>query len=304
MNLNLLRIFHAVAKFQSFTRAATELHLTQPGISKHIKELERQYGVRLFDRVGKRVLITQAGEILYRTTGDIFNALTETQMRLDALKGLASGTLSVGSSITIGSYILPELLVAFRDRYPDLELKLDIAPSRQVVERVLKYDVELGFIGHYEQDDRLVATPFLSDRMLLVVAARHAWGSKKKPLSLKQLVDQPFLLPRLGSGTRVSVDTMLEKAGVVLRNTIELGTTEGVKHAVAAGLGVSILSEHMVRAEVASGSIKTVPLAGGDVVRYFYFVRHKDRYLSEAAQAFLQVVDLKNNFVRDGAYFE
>jgi DNA-binding transcriptional LysR family regulator len=293
MNLNLLRIFHMAAKTGSFTRAATELHLTQPGISKHIKELERCWETRLFDRVGKKVLLTQAGEILYRTTGDIFNALTEAQARIHDLRGLASGKLSIGSSITIGSYILPELLVEFRENYPDVELKLDITLSRQTVEKVLDYSVEIGFVGHYEYKKSLVITPFMTDALLLIVSATHEWGERTRPVPLQKLVDYPFLLSRLGSGTRIAVDNLLKSAGVRLGTTMELGTTEGVKHAVAAGLGVSILSEHMVRKEVASGAIRTIPLEGIDLKRHLYLVRHKDRYLSEAAQAFLKQLKIR-----------
>jgi DNA-binding transcriptional LysR family regulator len=289
MNLNLLNVFHAAAKEGSFTRAALELHLTQPGVSKHIKELERCYGTRLFDRVGKKVLITQAGEILYRTTGDIFKALSQAQARIDDLRGLATGILSIGSSITIGTHILPELLVEFREKHPDVELKLDIAPSRQTVDKVLDYTLEIGFIGHVEQDKRLMVTPLMTDQMLLIVSPKHEWRERTEPVHLQTLVDQTFLLPREGSGTRMVVDSLVEEAGVTLKKTMVLGTSEGVMHAVAAGLGVSILSEHMVRKSVAAGVIKAVRLEGIDLKRYLYLVRHKDRYLSEAAQAFLKL---------------
>jgi DNA-binding transcriptional LysR family regulator len=291
MNMNLLRIFHATAKLKSFTRAAAELHLTQPGISKHIKELEEHYGTRLFDRVGKRVVITQAGEILFRMTSDIFNMVAEAEARINDLRGLARGKLSIGSSITIGTYVLPELLVEFRRRYPYAELKLDIGLSQQAVDKVLDHSLEIAFIGHYEHDKRLVVTPFMTDRLLLIVAATHEWGKRTKPVPLQKLVDQPFLLSKQGSGTRTVMDNLFKSAGLTLRETMELGTTEGVKHAVAAGLGVSILSEHMVRKEVASGCIKTIPVEGIDLKRDLYLVRHKDRYLSEAAQAFLNLLD-------------
>jgi len=129
MNLNLLRVFHAAAKVGSFTRAAQDLHLTQPGISKHIKTQERSYGARLFERIGKQVLLTQAGEILYRTTIDVFRLINESKSRIDDLSGLAGGKLNIGASITIGSYILPEWLAAFRDKSAAVKLKLDIAQS-------------------------------------------------------------------------------------------------------------------------------------------------------------------------------
>ncbi len=291
MNLNLLRIFHEAARWRSFTRAASELHLTQPGISKHIRELERCLGAPLFDRVGKKVLLTQAGEILYRTTGEIFTALAGARAGIRDLQGLSRGTLSIAASITIGTYLLPRLLVRFRERYPGVELKLDIALSRQAVARVLDHAAEIGFVGHCEEDARLVVTPFLTDCMLLIVPATHPWKGRTKPVPLQELVDQPFLLSRQGSGTRLAVEGFLKDAGIVLRQTMELGTTEGVKHGVAAGLGVAILSEHVVRADLVSGLIDSVPLEGIDLRRDLYLVRHKDRYLSEAAQAFLNLLE-------------
>lgn len=287
INLNLLRIFHGAAHAGSFTRAAEELHLTQPGISKHIKELERCYGTRLFDRIGKKVALTQAGEILYRTTGEIFTALRETQARIDDLKGLAGGKLSIGASITIGTYILPELLVRFRENHPRIDLKLDIALSRQTVDKVLDHAVEIGFVGHFEQDRRLVVTPFMSDRMVLIVSPRHAWAGRATPVRLLELVEQPFLLSRQGSGTRMVLDQLLGAAQITLENSMELGTTEGVKQGVAANLGMSILSEHVVRNELSSGVVVQLPLDGIELKRDLYLIRLKDRYLSEAAQAFL-----------------
>lgn len=169
---------------------------------------------------------------------------------------------------------------------------MDIALSQQAVDRVLDHSLEIAFIGHYEHDTRLLVTTFMTDQMLLIMAATHEWGKRRKPVPLQKLVDQPFLLSKQGSGTRIVIDNLFKSAGLTLGETMELGTTAGVKHAVAAGLGVSILSAHMVRKEVASGVLKTIPVEGLDLKRDLYLVRHKDRYLSEAAQAFLNLLRL------------
>lgn len=291
MNLNLLRIFYEAARCGSFTQAANELHLTQPGISKHIRELERCLDAPLFDRVGKRVLLTQAGEILYRATIDIFSTLAGAQARIRDVQGLAGGTLRIAASITIGTYLLPSLLARFRGLYPDVEPALDIVLSRQAVARVLDYAADIAFVGHYEENARLIVTPFLIDRMFLIVPATHPWRQGTKPVALRELAEQPFLLSRQGSGTRLVVEDLLRKNGVVLRTTMELGTTEGVKQGVAAGLGISILSEHVIRNDLAAGLIAAVPLAGISLERSLYIVRHKDRYLSDAGQAFLDLLE-------------
>lgn len=136
MNINQLRIFHAVARLLNFTLAAKELCLTQPGISKHIKDLEEYYGTRLFDRLGKRVILTQAGEILFRSTGQIFNLIDESKTRIDDLVGLKCGKLSLGASSTIGTYILPDLLVRFRQEHASVEIKVGVGRCRQIVCKV------------------------------------------------------------------------------------------------------------------------------------------------------------------------
>jgi DNA-binding transcriptional LysR family regulator len=287
LNLNRLRVFHAVARLLSFTRASEELHLTQPGISKHVKELEGDYGTKLFNRLGRKVVLTQAGEILFKTTSDILKLVQESKTRIDDLHGLAGGRLSIGSSSTIGTYLLPALLVTFRHKYPEVEITVDISLSQQVVEKVLNNTLELGLVGHYAADRMLVAKPFMADPMVLIVSARHPWTTRKSSLHLHDLSREPFLFSRQGSGTREVVESLLEKAGVTLENTMDLGTTTGVKHAVEAGLGVSILSHHVVAPELANGRIKSIRLMGMNLKRNLYLVHHKDRYFSEAARAFL-----------------
>ena len=294
MNMNLLRIFHEAARCGSFTLAAHELHLTQPGVSKHIRELERCLSAPLFDRVGKRVHLTQAGEILYQTTAEIFATLAGAKAQIRDLQGLTCGTLSIAASITIGTYLLPLQLVRFRELHPGVDLKLDIALSRQAVARVLDHAAELAFVGHSEEDARLVVTPFLIDRMFLAIPPAHPWQQRTKPVALRELADQPFLLSRQGSGTRIVVEDLLRNKGVVLRQTMEMGTTEGVKQGIAAGLGISILSEHVIRTDLTAERIAVVPLRGVDLKRTLYIVRHKDRSLSEAGKAFLKL--LKGSF--------
>lgn len=290
LNMNQLRIFHAVARALNFTRASQELHLTQPGISKHIKQLEGFYGTKLFDRVGKKVILTQAGEVLFKTTGTLFGLLQESKARIDDLRGLAGGKLMIGASISIGTYILPEMLVQFRKKHPNVQITVEMAQCEQIVKKILDYSIELSFVGHcYEKNERLSIKPFHADPMLLIVSKKHAWA-KRKSVRLQELADEPFLLSRKGSGTRNIVEEALEKARITLSKTMELGTTEAVKQAVKVGLGVSILSKHLVKKELETGLIASIPLQGTNLKRDLYLVYHKDRYLSDAARVFLELI--------------
>jgi len=175
LNLNQLRIFQVAAKVQNFTRAAEALFLTQPGISKHIKELEEYYGTRLFDRLGKKVVLTQAGEILYAKTEVIFNMIDQLKVEIDELQGMSRGTLNIGASITIGVYILPEILGRFRSLYPNIDIRLDIILNRQVAEMVINNTIDFGFLGAPVIDDRLRLDTFSQDELVLIVPANHEW---------------------------------------------------------------------------------------------------------------------------------
>ena len=290
LNLNQLRIFHTAAELLSFSRAAEELNLTQPGISKHIQGLERYYGTRLFSRLGKRIILTQAGEVLFRITREVFRLLDESEARINDLESLTAGKLSIGASITIGTYILPELLVVFRNKYPEVALAIDISLSQQVADKVIDNTLEIGLIGHLPDHGKLFTKQFKTDSLVLIVSSEHPWTTRTSPVRVNELVDQPFLLPQLGSGTRKIVEAVLARTEIVLKQSIVLGTTEGVKRGVEAGLGISIISRSVVAGELSAGRIRSIPITGLNLQRNFYFIYHKDRYLSEAARAFLRLV--------------
>lgn len=290
MNFNQLRVFHTAATILNFTRAAEELHLTQPGISKHIKDLEEQYGTRLFERLGKKLVLTQAGTVLLEATGAAFGLLEDAKSRIDDLNNLTSGKLAVGACNTIGTYILPDLLVQFQQRCPAVELKAETAFSSQIAEKVLNDHLEIGLVGHVHPDPRLTLRTFIREPIVLVVAPQHPWAKRKNSIRLTDLAQQTVLLAKRGSGTWRIVEALLRQSGVQLDRTIELGTSEGVKRAVAANMGVALLSRHVLGHELTEGTIVTVALAGGQPTRELYLVHHKDRYLSRAAQVFVELL--------------
>ena len=289
LNLNQLRVFYVTAKVKSFTRAAEALFLTQPGISKHIKELEDYYGTRLFDRLGKKIVLTQAGEILYGKTEIIFSIIDQLKIEIDELQGLNRGSLNIGASDTIGIYILPKLLGQFRSTYPNIHIGLDIALNRQVVEMVLENSIDFGFLEAAIQDDRLITRPFHKDELVLIVPSQHEWASYGT-IEPHKLSGCPFILSRRGSGTRTVIEERLGRMGITLTNAMELGNTEAVKKAVETGLGVSIVSKITVAREEYLGVIKTLRISGIDIERTLYFTYRKDRYLSNLDKTFLQFI--------------
>ena len=289
MNLNRLAVFHAVARTGSFTQASRELFITQPGVSKHVKALEEYYGARLFDRLGKRVELTQVGEILYQATRQIFDLLDHTRERIDELHGIEAGRLTIGSSVTIGIYILPKIIKSFSDRHPNVQIALDIAMSRQVVDRVLENEVDIGLVGHKADDERVHSGAFMMDEFVLVMPVDHPWRGRES-IPLSDLTLEPFLISRRGSGTQTVMEERLRHEGVVLRNAMEFGNTEAVKKGVMAGLGISILSKHTISLEYEAGLLDSVPLHGVRLDRWLYVIYRKDKYLTNATKAFLKIL--------------
>ena len=289
VNLNQLRVFQAVAQTQSFTRAADVVHLTQPGVSKHIKQMEEHYGLPLFDRLGKKVALTQAGQVLFDATREMMLSLDSAERRIEDLKGLRGGKLALGASFPIAVYLLPGVLAAFRRKYPEVEVKLDVSLSERTTAKVLTNKVDLGLVSHEPHDPRLVATVFMTDELVVIVPNQHKWVASGRIVP-EDLLGETFIAAPRGAGTRAVVEERLKARGIVLQNVLDFGNPEGVKRAVEAGLGISIQARSIVEQEISSGALVAVPLAGIDVKIEYLSICRKDKHLPSAAKAFLTVL--------------
>jgi DNA-binding transcriptional LysR family regulator len=289
INLDQLRIFQAVAETLSFTRAAEVVHLTQPGISKHIKQMEEYYGLPLFDRLGKKVALTQAGEILAEATQEIVASITAAEQRIDELKGLHGGKLCLGASFALGIYMLPGILAAFRKKYPAVDVTVDISLSAKIVAKILANKLDLGLVSRDVRDPRLIAREFMTDELIAIAPRNHRWA-KKSRIRPQELLGETLLVAARGAGTRSVLEERLKEKGIVLKNVVDFGNMEGVKKAVEAGLGVSIQAQSVVQRELAAGSLTGVSLAGMDAKLGRFYICRKDKHLSNAAKAFLAVL--------------
>lgn len=290
MNLNQLRIFYSAARLLNFTKAAEEMHLTQPGISKHMQELEEYYGTRLFDRLGRKIVLTQAGEALLEATSSIFNTLESVKSRIDKINSRLSGKLTIGAERTIATYLLPDKLVQFRQQYPFIEIRVETGFSLQIIEKVLDNTLELALVGQHSTDPRLSIKTFVIGELILIVSPQHPWAKRKTPAFLHELTSQTMLLGDRGASTSRLVEDLMAQKGIKLDNIIEMGTTEGVKRAVADNLGVSLLSSHVLDHDLKTREIIAVPIIGGAPRRELYLIHHKDRCLSLAAKAFEELL--------------
>lgn len=290
MNLNQLKVFCEVVERKGFTRAAEALYLTQPAVSRQVQELERYYGVELFEQIGKRIYPTEAGHTLYNYSKQIFHTLDDLDVEINQLKGLKAGHLRIAASATAGTYLLPPLLGKFKRKYPGVEVSLEIYNSQQVEQRLLLYQqLDLGVTERPVTEEALYSEPFDTDQLVVILSPDHPLADRQT-LGASDLQGERFIVREPGSGTRTLLDEEFARLNLRVRTVMELGSTAAVKQAVAAGLGVSIVSSRSVRLEVEAGLLKTLPCPDIQLVREIRYVHHKDKRLSGAASAFLQIL--------------
>lgn len=239
MNHAQLRAFHAVASEGSFTRAAAALRVTQPTVSAQVKELEEAYGVKLFERVGRGVEITELGKALHEITRRQFALEAEAEQLMASARGLLRGHLRVGADAPY--HVIP-LLSGFTRRYPGIKLTLAFGNSHEVLDGLLERKTDVAVLADLEPDERLHAIPLRRDRLVLFVARDHPWAGRKG-VRLKELAGERVVLREPGSITRALFERAVEAAGVALGDTLEIGSREAVREAVAAGLGLGVVFE-------------------------------------------------------------
>ncbi|MBJ7598456.1 MAG: LysR family transcriptional regulator [Candidatus Nephthysia bennettiae] len=287
MTLHQLRTFRAVADQLSFSAAASELNLSQPSVSYQVKELEEVLGVSLLDRLGKRVRLTEAGEILYGYTQRTLNLLDEAALVMGQLRGIERGTLRVGASATVGIYVVPLALGAYKRQHPKLAVSLEIGFREQLESRLRGGAIDLAVMSLPFTDPDLEATPFMEDELVMVLPPGHSLASRKG-LSLSDFQEESFLMREPGSGTRVAVEQAARSAGVSLQVGMELGSNGAIKHAVEAGLGVAVLSRHAIELERREGGLVVVDVAGLPIRRQWSVIRLRRRRLPGPVQGFIE----------------
>lgn len=293
MNFNQLLIFHKVAELRHFTRAAEALFISQPAVSKQVHQLEKAVKQPLFTRTGQKVYLTEAGKLLYEYTDRIFALAAEAESALGEMQRLERGRLMLGASTTIGTYLLPELLGRYKAQYPGIDLVVDIANTEEIQNKLLAHRLEVGLVEGSVTHPELFEKVWRQDELVLIASAHSVQTTEEQPTIHQFLAEHPpFILREQGSGTRSVLEKALAAQGVdPIHPIMELGSAEAIKRVVAAGLGVSFVSEHTIQLEVASGRLRRVPLKGFVVQRPLSIVWIKGKRLSKAAQVFLQLIE-------------
>jgi len=288
MKLWQLNIFCKVIEEKSFSKAGAVVYLSQPTVSSHIKDLEEHFGCRLIDRLAKEAVPTQAGKLLYKYARRLISLREETEIAMAEFQGKVRGRLVIGGSTIPGGYILPRIIGAFSQAYPEVTVALINGDTRKIIDEVIFGSVELGVVGAKSSEKNIVQQELIEDEMRLIVPSDHAWAGKKR-ISLKRLIGEPFVIRESGSGTLTSIQKSLARKGLSmdqLKVVAEMGSTQAVIQAVKSRVGVSILSTIAVADALESGQLKALSVDGVDLKRYFYLTRHRYRSTSPLCQAF------------------
>jgi len=285
VTLRQLKVFEAVANHLSFSRAAEELHLTQPAVSMQVQALAEQAGVPLFEQLGKKIYLTAAGDELLHHVRRIAQQLREAGDALAAIRGARGGRLTLGV-VSTAKYFAPRLLVAFRKLYPEADLHLGVFNRETLVRQLGDNQIDLAIMGVPPTDFETISAVFADHPHAIVAAADHPLAGRRR-LEPGDLTDQSFLIREPGSGTRGAMERFLAEHEVQLSDTTEMTSNETIKQAVMAGMGISFISEHTIGLEMAAGRIVRLPVADTPVMRQWHVVQRADKQLLPLTSAFL-----------------
>lgn len=288
MDIHQLRVFTSVFKNKSFSKASEELHLTQPTISDHVKTLEEELDCNLFDRLGRTIIPTKEAEVLYSYALEIIEKTNTIKEVISQTRKEIKGELIIGASTIPGTYLLPSIMAEFQRKYPSVSFQILVSDSRGIIDKVSKHELLLGIVGAKLDDEQINYIPFVEDELIVVSSPSMI---KSNSITLKGLTKFPMVLREEGSGTRREVEKILEGKRISLGG-IKIagifGSTDAIKQAVKAELGISILSKLSVADELKHNILKEIKLTDTQMKRKFYIITHKKRTLPLLHAVFLE----------------
>jgi len=290
------KVFKTVVEKGGFSLAAQELHMTQSSVSQQIHTLEAYYGVKLFDRMYRKIIVTQAGAALYPYAIELERLYQETDKTMQALKADIVGQLRIGCSMTVGEYFMPGILVSFSRMHPLVVTSMDVGNTEQITSMVIGGSISLGFIeGHYEPIDMLVDKQFAGDQLIVIAPIDSKLSLQ--PMSLAELMNARWVMREKDSGTRIIFEEYLFTRGLdpqKLNVVLEMGSTQAVKEAVKAGMGIAAISRLTVQNAIKYGELSVIPLEEGVIERKFTMIYCKERFQTYAVEKFISYVMEKN----------
>lgn len=298
MDLWQLKIFCKVIELKSFSKAGKSIHLSQPTISSHIKDLESYFNCRLIDRLGKEAVPTSAGSLLYSKAKEILALKESAEASMAEFQGSIKGRLKIGGSTIPGGYILPKFVGKFLSQNKDVKITLIINDTSQIIEQIIDGELELAIVGAKSSDKRIEQLPLIKDNMCVIIPKDHKWFLKNE-IELKELKKEPFIIREDGSGTKKSFINRLKEQNILIEDfniIAELGSTSAIIQGIKNKIGVSILSPIAVSEELSQNQLKALPVKGIDLSRNFYITTSKDRTPSPLMTAFKNFLTTTNDF--------
>ena len=286
MDVRDLQVFLSVAKHLNYTRAGEEVNLSQPSVSVRMRQLERELGTNLFDQLGKKIALTEAGELLVSYATRVIAAMNDARHAIDELQGLERGSLRIGASTTPGMYLVPRTIAQFKQRYPKIEMHLTVKDTRQIEEGVIKNEFDFGFVGGHLAGNEVEVLPWLTDELVLIVPVSHRLAGKRI-VNTQDLLSEKFILREEGSATRAVVASHLRESSIEPEVVMEMANPESVKKAVQNGLGIAFISAFAVETELNASTLVAITIRKLKIRRDLKVVYRKDKHLSTAAKAFI-----------------
>ena len=284
-----LKVFCTVAETKSFSKTSQIIHLTQPAVSLQIQALEELYETKLFDRSSSSINLTSAGEVLYNYSKNILAQYAELEKEIGKITGLIKGSLTIGASTTIGNYLLPSIVANFKKTHPKIKINILIGNTNRVLDLLNAGVVEFGLVEGETTRSKIKVEALLTDELVFILPAMHHL-SKKKSISILEIMKEPFIIREEGSGTRQVIEKYLALHGIKVSDmhiVLVLGGTEAIKEAVERGMGVSIISRWAARKELQFGTLKYITAKEDLILRDFSLVVPKNGVFSHAVDEFL-----------------
>ena len=289
MNLNQLKIFYMAAKKGNLSLAAQELFISQPAVTKGIQRLQEFYDIKFIDHIGKKLTLTVAGEVLYEIAEKIFELESRAEESIRDFQQRKRGHIRILSSESFGDYYLPHIIIPFSKAYPLVRISMNILPTEQVIEHTAILNNDLGFISYPVEHPKLLLKEVLEDQLVIITAPDHPL-TRKQALAPRDLKDDLLIMHETGSAPRKAIEEYIRKNDLSVKTHLEISSNHAIKRAVEDGLGIALISRRVAIEEIRSGRLAAIPLSDPSMIRKYYMVHHKDKYLSEPLQSFINGV--------------
>jgi DNA-binding transcriptional LysR family regulator len=289
MNLNQLKIFYYAAKNGNLSSAANELFITQPAVTKGIQRLQEHYEIKFIDFVGKKLMLTDAGEVLYQIAEKIFEMEKQAEESIRDFQQRKRGQIRVLSSESFGDYYLPHIIIPFSKAYPLVRVSMNILPTEQVVEKTASLECDLGFISYPVEHKKLSVREVLEDKLVIITAPNHPLAHKKN-LKPKDLEGQNFIMHEKGSAPRRAIEELIRKNNISIGIPLELSSNRAIKRAVEESTGIALISRKVANEEIRAKRLKAINVADPSMTRKFFLIHHKDKYISESLRLMMDMV--------------